>query len=194
MTPLLLLDAVSALSDVERAEAAELGRAVYPPAEWANWPGRRLEWTPAEWCVRVWQNDGEGSGESAHQSATARHLVSYVGIVLRRAEHDGAPVLIGGVGSVKTHPAARGRGYASLAIRRAVEFFRDRPDAAFGLLVCDPPLIGYYARLGWKLFSGRLMVVQHGAIEEFTFDRVMTLDIHGPAPTTGTIDLKGPPW
>lgn len=184
-TPIVSLTAVSALSDVERAEAAELGRAVYPPAEWANWPGRHIEWSPAEWCVRVWREDA---------SATVRHLVSFVGIVLRHAEHDGAPVLIGGIGSVKTHPAARGRGYARLAIRGAVEFFRERPDVTFGLLVCDPPLIPYYARLGWKLFNGRLMVEQHGAIEEFTFDRVMTLDIHAPGPTSGTIDLKGPPW
>ncbi len=217
-TPFVSLDVISSLTDVEHAEVAELGRAVYPPAEWANWPGRMLEWTPAEWCVRVWRTDGgecavtenlgatqwhsepipSGVGGMAERSAAMlrrdSRLVSYAGIVLRHALHDGAPVLIGGIGSVKTHPEARGRGYASLAIRRAVEFFRDRPDMSFGLLVCDPPLIAYYARLGWKLFNGRLMVVQHGSIEEFTFDRVMTLDLHTPAPTTGTIDLHGPPW
>ena len=101
---------------------------------------------------------------------------------------------IGGVGGVKTHPAARLRGYASLGLNRAVEFFHAQPDLAFALLVCEPHLIDYYGRLGWRTFDGRLLVAQRETTTEFTLNRAMTLGIQRATPTTGTIDLKGPPW
>src|SRR4051812_20706016 len=105
MVALVSLDRVADLSDGDRAAVRALGQAVYPPAEWADWPGKHIEWAAAEWCVRV---RGEG-GE----------LVSSVGVHLREASHDGQAVRVGGVGSVKTHPAARGRGHAAQALRRA---------------------------------------------------------------------------
>ena len=174
------LSRVAELTDGDRAALRALSLAVYPPDEAANWPGRHLEWATAEWCVRVWDGNGE--------------LASYTGMVLRQGTHDGQPVRIGGVGGVKTHPAARRRGYAGLSVRRAVEFFQAQPDVAFGLLVCAPHLIGYYSRLGWREFGGRLLVGQHGAVMEFTFNRVMTCDVRIAGPAAGTIDLCGPPW
>lgn len=180
MDPVVSLNRVADLSDREAAAVRALGQAVYPPAEWADWPGHRLEWAPAEWCVRIWGSNGE--------------LASYVGIVLRQASHDGQPLRIGGVGGVKTHPATRGQGFAGLGIRRAVEFFHEQGDVAFALLVCDPPLLGYYTRLGWQEFGGRLLVTQYGVVDDFTFDRVMVHGVLSPGPSAGTIDLSGPPW
>jgi predicted N-acetyltransferase YhbS len=106
---------------------------------------------------------------------------------------DERPVLVGGVGNVKTHPAARRRGFARAGIGRAAEFLRGQ-GAAFVLLVCAPHLIEYYSRLGWREFSGRLLVTQRGAATEFTLDRVMTHALHADGPSTGVIDLSGPPW
>jgi hypothetical protein len=62
------------------------------------------------------------------------------------------------------------------------------------VLVCRPHLLAYDRRLGWREFGGRLMVQQHGATVEFTFNRVMTCGIQAPAPQAGIIDLLGPPW
>lgn len=166
-------DRVADLSVAEREALRELTRIVYPPAVWDSWPGHAIEWAKPEWCVRTFAEDGS--------------LASHVGIVLRDATHDGQPVRIGGLGGVKTHPDARGRGYARLGLQRAVEFFAER-GVAFGLLVCEPHLMEYYASLGWREFAGKLLVRQHGAEVEFTFIPVMTR----AGPTGGVIDLGGP--
>jgi hypothetical protein len=104
----MALDRIAELSDADRGELRALSVAVYPPEESATWSGGKLEWSAAEWCVRVRGEDGA--------------LASYVGISLRDAQHDGQPVRVGGIGGVKTHPAARGRGLVGGASRR-----HDRP-------------------------------------------------------------------
>ena len=179
MAEALTLDRVADLSHLDREAIRTLTTAVYPPAEWADWPGRRREWAAADWCVRI------------HASDVG--LVSYVGLVFRQALHDGQPVAIGGIGGVKTHPAARGTGLAGRGIERGLAFFHEC-GVAFALLVCQPDLLAYYARLGWREFGGRLLVRQHGAVEDFTFNRVMTRPVTAPAPEAGTLDLLGPPW
>ena len=171
---------VADLSDADRDALRALSVAVYPPDESTSWPGRRLEWAAAEWCVRVRNVDGA--------------LASYVGISLRDARLGGAAVRVGGIGGVKTHPASRRRGLASVGIDRAFEFFREQRDVDFALLVCGPHLLDYYRALGWREFAGRLWVRQHGATVEFTFNRVMTREVRSAAPELGTIDLQGPPW
>lgn len=173
------LDRLADLSSPEHDAVRALSTAVYPPTAAADWPGRGREWSVAEWCVRLYARDGV--------------LVSYVGIVVRDALHDGRVRTVGGIGGVKTHPAARGRGHAARAIARAVAFLHER-GVAFAVLVCQPTLVPYYEHLGWRPFAGRLLVRQHGALEEFTFNRVMTRAITAVAPETGTIDLLGPPW
>jgi hypothetical protein len=178
--PMVTLDRVADLSDADRERVRLLSLAVYPPAQLANWPGRSVEWSTPEWCVRV--GDEEGI------------LVSYVGVYVREAECDGQPVRVGGIGNVKTHPGARRRGLAGLGIRRAIEFFREQPGIALAVLVCEPRLLGYYARLGWREFHGRLLVRQHGSACEFTLLRVMTHGVRAEGPTAGVIDLRGPPW
>jgi GNAT superfamily N-acetyltransferase len=120
-------------------------------------------------------------------------LVSFAGVYLRDATHDGRAVRVGGVGNVKTHPTARGRGFAAAAVRRAADIFAGR-GVAFGLLVYRPELAGFYARLGWRAFAGRLVVRQRGAACDFTLNSAMTLAVGSAAPAEGTIDLCGPPW
>lgn len=174
------LDRVAELSDADREDLRALSAAVYPPRETTEWAGRNLEWAAAEWCVRVRGENGVP--------------VSYVGISVRDAQHDGRPVRIGGIGGVKTHPAARRQGLASRGMERAMAFFHAQPGLAFALLVCRPELIAHYERQGWVAFAGRLLVCQHGATVEFTFNRVMTRAVVTGAPERGLIDLLGPPW
>jgi aminoglycoside 2'-N-acetyltransferase I len=176
----MTLDRIAELSDADREELRELSVAVYPPEEVKSWSGAALEWSPAEWCVRVRGEDGA--------------LVSYVGITLRDAQHDGRAARVGGIGGVKTHPAARRRGLAAAGMQRAIEFFHEQPGVGFAVLVCGPHLIEYYGGLGWHAFGGRLLVRQYGATVAFTYNRVMTFGIRAAAPRAGTIDLLGPPW
>lgn len=122
-------------------------------------------------------------------------LVSYTGVVLRNAEHDGKPIYLGGIGGVKTHPAARGRGYAAAGLAHATDFFQTkRPPVDFALLVCNDSLLAYYLRLGWLEFQGDLLTKQRGDAKLFKFNSVMVRDVSATAPTTGRIDLLGPPW
>ena len=174
------LDWFAQLSDADRNAVRMLSLAVYPPEQHAAWPGRHIEWSKPEWCVRVRDQ--------------ADNLVSCVGVYLRKAAYDGQPVRIGGIGNVMTHPAARRLGFAGLGIQRAVDFFLTQSEAAFALLVCEPHMLGYYARRGWQEFGGRLIVLQHGVAGEFTLDRVMTHSVRADGPAAGTIDLCGPPW
>ena len=174
------LSKIADLSDDERAAIRTLSQAVYPADTVKDWPGRHIEWSQPEWCVRIHGDRGV--------------LASYVGVVIREGTLDGQPVKVGGIGGVMTHPAERARGLAGKGIRRAVDSFRKQGDIAFGLLVCEERLLRYYGKLGWRGFLGQMKVRQRGADSDFTFNHVMTLGVAVEAPIAGTIDLCGPPW
>ena len=174
------LKAVTTLDDGERAALHALTAAVYPPAVVAASPGRHVQWAPPDYSVLVFSPEGE--------------LVAHVGIVVRMGTLDEAAVTMGGVGSVKTHPRARGRGYASAGLRRAAAALHDDHRVAFSLLVCQEHLLPFYSRLSWLPFSGRLMVEQPTGPKMFTINRPMVLSGLSAAPQDGVIDLKGLPW
>lgn len=157
----------------------DLKTAVYPPAEETSWEGASREWASPQWGILV--RDDAGT------------LVSYTGVVQRPGAVDGDNVVIGGIGGVATHPDHRGAGYAPIGMGRALDFLAGR-NTDFALLVCRDELVGYYSRLGWKLFEGELLVTQFGEQETFTFNRVMVGDLQATAPRSGVIDLQGPPW
>jgi len=174
------LKPVATLDDDERAALKALAAAVYPPDVVAVSPGRLFKWAPPDYSVLVFTPAGE--------------LVSHIGIVVRMGTLDGAAVKIGGVGSVKTHPRAQGRGYASAGLRRAATALHDDHQVAFSLLVCQEHLLPFYHRLGWIPFSGRLVVEQPSGSTVFTINRPMGLSGRRAAPQDGMIDLKGLPW
>jgi aminoglycoside 2'-N-acetyltransferase I len=120
---------VADLSADDQAALRTLSLAVYPPETAAAWPGRAIEWAPHQWGVIGWDADGAA--------------VCYAGVILRDARWNDRAVRVGGIGGVKTHPASRGRGFATTAIRRALDFFREQGDVAFGLLVCEPGLVPF---------------------------------------------------
>jgi predicted GNAT family N-acyltransferase len=174
------LKPVTELSDREREALKALTAAVYPPEVLARSPGRSLQWAPSTWSVLVWTVEGQ--------------LIAHVGIVTREGTLDGVPVQIGGVGSVKTHPQAQGRGYASAALRCAATALHDDHHVAFSLLVCQAHLLSFYGRLGWLPFPGRLVVEQPGGSIVLTINHPMVLPGLHPAPQQGVIDLRGLPW
>jgi GNAT superfamily N-acetyltransferase len=174
------LKPVTALTDAERAALRALTAAVYPPERLAASPGRSVQWAPSQWSILVW--------------AEEERLVAHVGMVTREGTLDWAPVRIGGVGSVKTHPRAEGRGYGSAALRRAAAVLGEDHQVAFSLLVCQEHLLRFYGRLGWRPFPGRLVVEQPGGPMVFTVNQPMVLTGRRAAPREGVIDLAGPPW
>ncbi len=120
-------------------------------------------------------------------------LASYAAVVFREGLADGEPVAIGGVGGVKTHPEARGRGHGAEVMREAFRTWSARM-VDFGLLVCEPGLIDYYTRLGWAEFGGTVLTLQKGESVPFQFNRVMLIAVRSQPPSAGVIDLRGPPW
>jgi GNAT superfamily N-acetyltransferase len=174
------LKPVAMLADDEHAALKALTAAVYPPEVIAVSPGRHFQWAPPEYSILVFTLEGE--------------LVSHVGIVVRMGTLDGAAVKIGGVGSVKTHPRAQGRGYASAGLRRAATALHDDHRVAFSVLVCREHLLPFYNHLGWLPFAGRLLVAQPTGPTVFTINCPMVLAGLGAAPQDGTLDLKGLPW
>lgn len=171
---------VADLTADEQSALRTLSLAVYPPETAAAWPGRAIEWAAHEWSVIGWAADG--------------FVLCYVGVVLRDARWNDRPVRVGGIGGVKTHPAFRGRGFATTAIQRALDFFREQGDVDFGLLVCEPGLVPFYERQGWRTFPGDLLVTQRQATVPFTFNLPMTTPLRLPELLGGKIDLLGPPW
>ena len=174
------LDRVADLTAADQAGIATLAEAVFPPGIPDDSPGSRLEWEPPQWCVRVRDRGGA--------------TLSYVGLFHREAMLNGRPVRIGGIGNVKTHPQARNRGLAAVAIGRAIQFFHDPPGLDFALLVCRLALMPYYGRFGFQPFEGTMLIRQKGETCEFTADKPMTLALRDDAPLTGVIDLCGLPW
>lgn len=156
----------------------KLSNAVYPPNP--NAPVNPIQWAATTWSVLIW-ND-------------ARDLVSHVGLLARHGTVNNSPVLIGGIGGVKTDPNARRRGFARAGIEQAITFLRAEHAVDFSLLVCREELLPYYSRLGWLHFAGELLVEQPSGSEQFIFNQPMVYAGNGEPPQSGVIDLCGMPW
>lgn len=177
---MITLHRVNELTPEQQSARQALSVSVYPPGE--EWAGRSIEWSPGEWCAICWDTN--------ERHCTA---LSYVGAVIRSGTLNSNSVKIGGVGGVMTHPSTRRQGLAASAIERIIYFFREQ-NIDFALLVCELHLVPFYQRLGWQPFTGEMFVTQHGDKCTFTFNLPMVRPICSSAPTTGIIDLMGPPW
>jgi GNAT superfamily N-acetyltransferase len=171
----------SELTDAERSALGTLNGAVYPPDAVANWPGRVIQWSRPQWSVMVWSDDDT-------------QVLAHAGIVVRDGRLNDRDIKIGGIGGVMTHPEFRHQGYATTAIARCVQFFRDQGDIDIGLLVCESRLLPFYSHLGWQPFPGTMLTEQAGQSVPFVFNLPMTFPIRIADELTGTIDLLGPPW
>lgn len=92
-----------------------------------------------------------------------------------------------------TLPAKQGQGLGSQAMREAAKRF-EQLNVAYALLFCQPRLVPFYSRLGWKTFEGQLFVEQPQGKIEFSANGAMVLDVHEQAPLGGILDLNGLPW
>jgi len=120
-------------------------------------------------------------------------LVSHVEIVEREACVGKDRVKLGGIGGVMTLPEWQGRGLAQAGMRKAQEFICKEMGADFGLLMCDPKMVSFYARLGWAEADAPL-VYDHPCGKRTFDDVVMVLSCTGRAWPDGMIDICGYPW
>ena len=158
--------------------AGPLLNAVWPPEIVATKAWGKLATAPADRRILVF-DEGE--------------LVSHAGLFNRRGAWNGRDVRIGGVGGVATAERYRRRGYASAAMKVAIEALRGDDDSEFGLLFCEQHNVAFYRRLGWQPFEGSVFAEQpqrhihHSSVAALVYDISI-------APRDGTIDLRGLPW
>lgn len=154
-----------------------LDREVYSPEVMAKVMWKHVVWAHAAKRVVI-SEDGRA--------------VCHAGLFLRDGLLDGARVRICGVGGVMTSPSARRRGLAGAAMNRAAETMREE-GVDFGLLFCERHNVGFYAALGWRIFSGQVHCTQPSGPMTFDMMPNMTLPLR-LAPASGVIDLCGLPW
>ena len=120
-------------------------------------------------------------------------LVSHVEIVEREVQVGKDRLVLGGIGGVMTLPEWQGRGLAQAGMRKAQEFLCMEMGAEFGLLMCDPKMVPFYARLGWVEVDAPLLYDHPGGKRIFD-DVVMVLSCTVRTWPDGMIDLCGYPW
>jgi predicted GNAT family N-acyltransferase len=176
----LEIKATAQLNDDETHALKALSVAVYPPKPGAAKNPSPIKWARPQWRILI--RDAEDQ------------LVSHVGVLTRLGAGDDIEFLIGGIGGVMTHPAQRGRGYASAGIQRATDFLRREMGVDFSLLVCRADLMAYYQRLGWSAFAGDTLVRQNSIKSIFTWNEVMVIAAAQALPSCRVLDLCGLPW
>ncbi|MEM7129413.1 MAG: GNAT family N-acetyltransferase [Chloroflexota bacterium] len=174
------IQSVDQLNKAQKQALSALSRAVYPPVTTDDAVRPQIQWAATQWSLLIWDDTA--------------NLVSHVGMLTRKGKYNGKWVLLGGIGGVKTHPQARGRGYAGAGMVRASEFLRDEHHVDFSALFCRDDLLRYYQHFGWQHFHGDVFVTQPTDRMKFTFNEAMVLSGSQAAPLDGLLDLCGMPW
>jgi predicted acetyltransferase len=132
-----------------------------------------------DWAVMVWEGE---------------EMVSNVHIIERTATVGGRPVKLGGIGNIATKIEWRKRGYATEALKVAVDFLRDPLGVDFGLMTAIEKMVPRYERTGWSVVGRCLHFEQPGG-EKGTFTYpVLILPVQQSKWPQGEIDLCGLPW
>ncbi len=142
--------------------------------------GSLVEWQDErEWTVLVFEGD---------------QWVSSTTLTFREILVGGLPIRMGGIGGVMTLPEQRGKGYAEAAMRKTMEFLGQQ--VAFGLLVCEPKLVKYYAKFGWQRVDQPIFYQQSdGQTHTFPLEMaVMIYASNGDSWPAGEINVCGLPW
>lgn len=140
--------------------------------------GKQYEWADNDWNLLLRRE---------------REIVSHVGVVERTVSVEGQLIKVGGIGAVATAPPWQRRGLAQQLLDQTASFLRDQLGASFGLLICGEHRRPYYARLGWQVVAGPLLIDQpKGKCVMPAI--IMVLPCREMLWPPGTIDLCGLPW
>jgi aminoglycoside 2'-N-acetyltransferase I len=111
-------------------------------------------------------------------------LVSHVMWVARQLQPTSLePLRTAYVEAVATDPAYQRRGYATALLRRLADEIQD-----FELAALSPSDEGFYARLGWEVWRGPLLIRRGRVLEATPDETVMVLRL----PHTPPLDLDEP--
>jgi len=93
------------------------------------------------------------------------HPVSHVGLLRREASVGEVSIVLGAVGGVVTSKPFQGQGFGTRALTEAVTVLRQEWHVDFGALLCQEPLMSFYARLGWHRVDAPVFFAQpNGAV------------------------------
>jgi len=146
--------------------------------------------------------DGGGDNESIEWAMSSTwfalgwlggRLVSQLGVLNRTIYIGGQSLSIAGIGGVATHPEFQRRGFAANVLQAAAEQMRRLGGYDFAMLYCDPKLIPFYAKSGYRQALNRIYILQHGQRVLFD-DHQMVLPLSGKPWPDGDVDVNGPPW
>lgn len=165
--------------ETSRPLIANLSAAVYPPEVLSTIIWRDV--TSARASRRVLVRDGP-------------EVIAAAGLLWRQVSLDGSTVLLAGLGGVMTRPDRQRMGFGRVAVEEAMRAFVADAEPTFGLLFCEEKNVGFYARLGWARFHGKVVVEQPGGRIVYDLMQAMVLPLCGLAPGHGEIDLNGFPW
>lgn len=120
-------------------------------------------------------------------------------IVERTVLVGGVEVPVGGVTTVMTKPQYRRQGFAAQIMHEAVRFIRDDLAVPFGLLLCEPALEGYYAKLSWvSADAGPALYIQPGLDAPRELKAYTVVMYYPCSPDAvwpgGKVDMNGTPW
>jgi aminoglycoside 2'-N-acetyltransferase I len=167
------------LTAPDRLSLDLLSNSVHSPGSPPNPVTAGLEWADETLRAMAWQ---EG------------RMVCHVGALIRDATMDGRAVKVGGVGGVMTAPDARRQGHAKAALMAMGRHLIEVRQVSFLMLFCAPALHGLYGSLGWRRFTGKLLIGQRGGSIAFPLEPPMVQDGTETVPAAGVLDLGGPPW
>ena len=80
--------------------------------------------------------------------ANGKQLISYASVVWVELSCNGITYRCGGLGSMMTFPAFRGKGYGGQVARAATDYILAEPSADIALLWTEHP--DFYSRYGWE--------------------------------------------
>lgn len=124
-----------------------------------------------------------------------QRVVTQTGILYRVIRVGDLRVPVGGLSSVRTHPEARGRGYARAVVSSAAAFVGVWLWAPFALVLCSPECTPFYQALGWRKTNASISYQQPGGQCALANRVAMVLPCQGEAEwPSGPIDLGGAPW
>jgi GNAT superfamily N-acetyltransferase len=143
-------------------------------------PADQYTWAAPEWSVMI---------------KADQRVVGHAGILYRVVLVDGQRVAVGGIGSVMTLPAWRGRGYARAALTKAQAFIAMWLWAPFALVICPRAEAAFYRRVGWQIVDVPITCAQPGGPVTLSNEVVAFLPCQGDTRwPSGPIDLCGAPW
>ncbi len=134
------------------------------------------QWREVRWHIYAWDKD----------KLPIAHL-GFEGIDIRA---DGEPLRVTGIGGVVVRPEHQGQG---IPVRLFEHLHREAPaltQTEVFALFCPQRLAAYYARHGYRTFTGTLTFEQFGQPVTSQFEFMTRGYPHSPA----HIVIEGPPW